>query len=248
MSKNSCNFNRIKILSLLCIVLFLGVFYLILSAKSVSVKADEKKKEYKWTKITADEETTIDAQYLWPEEQNPLITAVYRNGIRLETDNMYTITKGTVYHFRGRSDDSVLYTQVYVGTALPEITKNADTWYRLLPSAVRENFENDGWEWDIGWEYGNRAELDYEEKRLLVKDGDDTAVLYGIGMYLNNKYNYETNIAFQDEYAQFTITFGSDEDLFAGAFENYYTKSGELKSKCPKIYALVSEVLSQLTA
>lgn len=204
-------------------------------------------KEYKWTKKAVEKGTTVNADYLWPDEPNAAFTAVYRDGERLPDDKMVTVTEGSVYHFRGISDESVLYTEVYVGL-LPEVdvTKGeSGTWYGLLPSAVRKIFEEKGWVWQKGWEYTDKAYLDKGSRRVMIKDSDPTAVLYGIGLYLDDEYGYSKSSAFNDEGPVFTDVFGETENLFASALEYFYTKGGELRSTCPKIYAEVAGMVSK---
>lgn len=216
---------------------------------SVTALAEDQK-DFKWDKKAVSEGTTVDADYLWPDEPNPSFTAVYRDGEQLQEEKMVTVTSGSVYHFRGVSDESVLYTQVYVGSisGIDVTSGETGTWYRLLPASIREEFENDGWTWETGWEYTGRAYLDSENRRIMVKTGDSTAVLYGIGLYLNYKNNYNNDTAFEQEGSSFKEIFGSTEDLFASALECYYTRGGELRSRCPKVYAMVADAMSQLDA
>ena len=215
---------------------------------NIMVSADEDKKEFKWKKQAVEEGTTIDADYLWPDETGASFTAVYRDGKLLSENKMVTVTKGSVYHFRGISDDSVLYTEVYIGNIsdTDTLTGEAATWYHLLPSAIRNNFEQDGWTWKTGWEYTGRAYLDTENKRVMIKDNDSTAVLYGVGLYLDDKYGYAGDEVFIQEEELFKNSFGSTDNLFASALEYYYARGGELSSKCPGIYATVADKISNL--
>lgn len=215
---------------------------------SVTALAESGQKAFKWEKKAVTNGTTVDADYLWPEETNAKFTAVYRDGDKLPDDKMVTITPGSVYHFRGMSEESILYTQVYVGTISEiDITSGeTGTWYRLLPGSIRTEFEADGWTWETGWEYTGRAYLDSENKRIMVKANDNTAVLYGMGLYLDNKANHNSDAAFEQEGGAFVSIFGDTDNLFASALEYYYTKGGELRSRCPKIYAMVADVMGQL--
>lgn len=240
------------ITTLLCGVVFATMFctYTTITSKNenITALADTNVKQFKWTKRVIEEGTTVDAAYLWPDETNSSFTAVYRDGKRLADEKMVTITTGGVYHFRGISDKSVLYTEVYVGSlSTIDITSGeTGTWYRLLPSAIRNDFEEGGWVWETGWEYTGRAYLDTENNRVMIKSNDFTAVLYGIGLYLDNKYDYADDTAFIQEGTNFTTVFGNTENLFASALEYYYTKGGQLRSTCPKIYAMIAESLSEL--
>lgn len=215
---------------------------------SITAQADEKKRELKWTICSIEEGTTVDASYLWPEEVGAEFTGVYRDGKRLSEDKMYTITAGNVYHFRGISDDSVLYTEVYVGYSRQSILSDdilSDSpWYSLLPSFIRSEIKDDGWEWEYGPEYGDRAYLDFDSRRIVIREDDPTAVLYAAGLYLDDKYGYSDYTAFIQEYEKFTDTFQDTGSLFASALEYYYTKSGELRSTCPDIYAVIEYALS----
>lgn len=243
--------NNIKIAAILmCSVIISGVSYMHHTMRpkddAITAYAEDSEKEFKWTKCAVEDGTTVNASYLWPNETNPSFTDIYRNGERLVDDKMITVTSGSVYHFMGKSDESVLYTEVYVGilSDMDITSKDADTWYCLLPSSIRERFEADGWTWETGWEYTGRAYLDFENNRILIKTDDPTAVLYGIGLYLDNKYNYTDDEAFIQEGMDFTNTFGNVENLFAQALEYYYTREGELHSVCPEIYDKVTNVLS----
>lgn len=209
--------------------------------------AMKEKKDFKWNRQTAGSGTTIDAAYLWPDEANPKFTSVYRDG-KAVTEKMITVTDGSVYHFWGTSDASVLYTEVYVGgpSSIDITSGETGTWYRLLPSAIRKDFEESGWKWETGWEYSGRAYLDLENNRIMIKNNDHTAVLYGMGLYLDNKHDYKSDPAFEQENEAFKTAFGETESLFASALEYYYTKGGELRSKCPKIYAMIADALSQM--
>lgn len=234
---------------LLCSVTAAGYRSIIRTADDTAVVAEAKAagKAFKWDKQIIGEGTTVDAAYLWPDEVNPKFTAVYRNGQDI-TDAMITIEPGNSYHFRGQSDDSSLYTQVYVGFGVNLDVETGETgmWYRLLPSAIRNEFEEGGWEWETGWEYTGRAYLDSENKRIRIKKDDHTAVLYGMGLYLDNLHGYKDDAAFEQERDVFESSFGETENLFASALEYYYTKGGELRSTCPKIYAMAADAMSQL--
>lgn len=215
--------------------------------KDLVAFAMKEKKDFKWDRQTAASGTTIDAAYLWPDEANPEFTSIYRDG-KAMTEKMITITDGGIYHFWGTSDTSVLYTEVYVeGLSSVDITSGeTGTWYRLLPSAIRKDFEDGGWKWETGWEYSGRAYLDLENNRIMIKNNDHTAVLYGMGLYLDSRHDYKSDPAFEQENETFKTAFGEKENLFASALEYYYTKGGELRSKCPKIYAMIADALSQL--
>ena len=231
---------------LLCGGIFASTFTVTPKDESIMVSADEDKKEFKWTKCAVEEGTTVDANYIWPDETNASFTAIYRDGKLLSENKIVTITKGSVYHFRGNSDNSILYTEVYVGDISDTeiLTGEAVTWYHLLPSTVRNHFEADGWTWKTGWEYTGRAYLDVDNKRIMIKDNDSTAVLYGIGLYLDNKYNYTEDEAFIQEEELFKDNFGNTDNLFASALECYYARGGELSSKCPKIYTMVASKIA----
>lgn len=213
-----------------------------------SARAEESGKTFKWTKCAVEEGTTVNAAYLWPEETNPVFTSVYRDGKLLEDEKMITIAVGSVYHFRGSSDESVLYTEVYVGAVseLDITSGETGTWYHLLPSAICNEFEESGWIWQTEPEMSDRAYLDLDNSRIMLKSDDYTAVLYGMGLYLDNKYGYVSDAAFTQEDAKFKERFGDAGNLFASALEYYYTKGGELRSTCPMIYAMVADALSQL--
>lgn len=243
---------RIKITSILvCCIVLSGMFCMINSIPTkeepIVVKAGNDVKEYKWTKKVIEEGTTVNAAYLWPDEANPAFTGIYRNGKLLSDEKMVTISSGNVYHFRGLSDKSILYTEVYVGTGtkLDIASGKSGTWYKLLPSNIRATFESDGWTWQIGWEYTGRAYLDIDNKRVMIKENDETAVLYGIGLYLDNKYNYSNDASFLQEETNFTNKFGNTENIFASALEYYYTKGGELQSTCPNMYSVITSVISK---
>ncbi len=247
--------NTARIITVaLCGAIFASTFYVYPHSSpkedSVTALADVNNKDFKWTKQAVENGTTVDAKYLWPDEVNPSFTTVYRDGKELPKDKMFTITDGSVYHFRGLSDDSVLYTQVYVGLAsgIDVTSGETGTWYHLLPSAIRSEFEDSGWTWETGWEYSGRAYLDSENKRIMIKSSDHTAVLYGMGLYLDSKHDYNSDLAFEQESEVFGSTFGNTESLFGSALEYYYTRGGELRSKCPKIYAMVADAMSQMDA
>lgn len=251
MSKHKKSLLRIGITVFVCGIVLTGIFYM---GKSISRKKDaivaeavDDKKEYKWTKKLVEKGTTVNAAYLWPDEVNPEFTSVYRDGNLLPDEKMVTISDGSVYHFRGLSESSILYTQVYVGAPVKlDITAGeSGTWYNLLPSVVRKTFESDGWTWQLGWEYTGRAYLDVDNKRVMIKENDQTAVLYGVGLYLDDEHSYSTDSAFVEEGNIFTEKFGDTDNLFASALEIYYTKGGELQTMCPKIYALVSGTMSK---
>lgn len=238
--------NIIKMIFALCGAIFISTFY-ISKDGAITALAETNDKEFKWTKQTIENGTTVDSEYLWPDEINPSFTAIYRNG-KLITDEMITITPGSVYHFRGISDKSVLYTEVYVGniSTIDVTSGETGTWYRLLPSAIRDDFEKNEWKWETGWEYTGRAYLDSENNRIMIKNDDHTAVLYGMGLYLDNKYGYANDAAFVQEGEIFKNNFGDTDNLFASALEYYYTRGGELRSICPKIYAMIADVVSQM--
>lgn len=249
---HSLNRNTIiKIAAILCCIIFGGIFYIInnmpTKEESIIVKAGANIKEYKWTKKIIEKGTTVNATYLWPDETNPAFTGIYRNGKLLSDEKMVTISSGNVYHFRGLSDKSILYTEVYVGTGtkLDIASGKSGTWYKLLPSNIRATFESDGWTWQIGWEYTGRAYLDIDNKRVMIKENDETAVLYGIGLYLDNKYNYSNDASFLQEETNFTNKFGNTENIFASALEYYYMKGGELQSTCPNIYSKIISIISK---
>lgn len=244
--------NTVKaVVILLCGAVFAGVFFIYPKTapknEAVMALAEENGKAFKWTKRAVDEGTTVDAGYLWPDEVNPSFTAVYRDGRPLSDEKMVTIMAGSVYHFRGASEDANLYTEVYVGSLADTDVMSGETgtWYRLLPSAVRSSFEESGWTWKTGWEYTGRAYLDSENSRVMIKDNDHTAVLYGIGLYLDDKYDYADDKAFEEEGSKFRDVFGSTDNLFALALECYYTRGGELRSTCPEIYAMVADAMAQ---
>ncbi len=243
--------KKYMIMGALFLLFLLGVCFYIsgIKEKPVMAKAEESKKEFKWTKTAMEEGTTVDAAYLWPDETDPSFTAVYMNGDLLEEDAMVTVTSGNIYHFRGVSEESVLYTEVYTDGApsAETVSGKADAWYQLLPLTLRNNFEQDGWAWGLDNIY-ERAYLDAENKYLTVKNGDDTAVLYGIGLYLDNKYNYREEDAFLQEGMVFTSVFGESNNLFASALECYYVKGGELRTKCPGIYAEIDHILLEFSA
>lgn len=242
--------KRYKIIGLLTCCLMLGSGFLLYNVVSTTeglvAEAEDNEKEYKWTKKIVDKGTTIDAAYLWPDEENPSFTAIYRDGEVITEEKMVTVTEGSVYHFRGTSDTAVLYTEVYVGTptVLDVTSGECGTWYNLLPSAIRTMFETEGWIWENGWEYTGRAYLDTENRRVLIKEDDPTAVLYGMGLYLDDKYNYSENSIFTED-TGFTNKFGTTDNLFASALEYYYTRGGELQSACPDIYSLVANAMSE---
>lgn len=235
--------------ALLCTVAAAGYGNIVHTADDIAVvaKAEAVGKAFKWDKQIVEKGTTVDAAYLWPNEVNPRFTAVYRNGQEI-TDTMITVEPGSSYHFRGISDGAALYTQVYVGFNTPIDVGTGETgmWYRLLPSAIRKEFEEGGWKWETGWEYTGRAYLDSENSRIMMKSDDHTAVLYGMGLYLDSIHNYKEDAAFTQEIDVFESTFGTTENAFASALEYYYTKGGELRSTCPKIYAMVADAMSQL--
>lgn len=211
--------------------------------RSIVASAVNNVKDYKWTKKVVDDGTTINVEYLWPDEPNASFTSVYRDGKKLSDEKMITITPGSVYHFRGVSDTSILYTEIYVGTPakFDVMSGETGTWYNLLPSKLRKLFEKSGWTWQIGWEYTGRAYLDTDGKRIMIKENDPKAVLYGMGLYLDNKYGYSSDEAFKSEGDVFTNTFGTTDNLFAQALECYYAKGGELQTVCPNIYVLVTK-------
>ena len=64
---------------------------------AVTALADSEKKGIEWEKQAVPAGTTIDAEFLWPDEMDPEFTAVYRDG-QLIDDKMITITAGSVYH------------------------------------------------------------------------------------------------------------------------------------------------------
>ena len=235
---------------LVCGTVFASTFYVYRPAtdeEPIFAHAETDAQGFRWEKISIDDGTTVDADYLWPDENNPEFTGVYRNGIKLEEDKMVTITPGSVYHFRGRAGNKTLYTQVYPGHAKSvELKGEAATWFRLIPSAIRGKFEQDGWTWETGPSYDDRAHLDMEDKKIILVEDDATAVLYGMGLYLDNIYDYKADMAFEQEKDIFIEKFGKSQNMFARAMECYYTKGGELRSTCPKIYAMIAESLSQL--
>lgn len=250
MSKYKKGLLRVGIV-MACGIAFTSMLYM---GKNISRKKDaiiaeavNDKKEYKWTKKIIEKGTTVNAAYLWPDEVNPVFTSVYRGGSLLPDEKMVTISDGSVYHFRGLSESSILYTQVYVGApAKLDITAGeSGTWYNLLPSVIRKAFESDGWTWQLGWEYTGRAYLDVDNKRVMIKENDQTAVLYGVGLYLDNKHSYSTGSAFVEEGITFTEKFGDTDNFFASALEVYYTKGGELQTVCPEIYALIAGTMSK---
>lgn len=211
----------------------------------VTALAEENRKELKWTKQAIEEGITLDADNLWPEEKNPVITEVYRNGKDI-TESMVTITSGSVYHFHGQSDDAILYTEIYPGFLSGSGSEEQDVWYRLLPSQIREDFEENGWTWEVGWEYDGRVHLDGENRCIRIKSADPTAILYGMGLYLDQEYGYAEDAAFEQEADRFQTVFGNTQNSFASALECYYVKGGELRSTCPKIYAMIADVMLQL--
>lgn len=205
---------------------------------------------FSWSRQGTEEGTVLDARALWPDAESPVITAVYRDGISLPDASSVTVSSGSVYHFRGKDGDRVLYMQVY-----PEGQKGVDissgttgTWYNLLPSSIRESFESSGWEWEMTDGNLGRAYLDTAYSKIMVKEGDGQAVLYGMGLYLDHTNRYRDDPAFAQEKDKFEETFGSPDNPYAAALEYYFTKSGELKSTCLKIHALVAESMSQLDA
>lgn len=215
--------------------------------KQIIAQAETNGPDFEWKKIAVDEGTTIDADYLWPEEDSPEFTGIYRDGKRLEEEKMVTVTSGTVYHFRGKSGNKTLYAQVYPGTVKStELKGESATWYRLLPSTIRNGFEQEGWTWETGPSYDDRAELNEDDKKIIIVEDDSTAVLYGIGLYLDNIHDYKSDLAFIEEYDIFESKFGEAGNIFAQALENYYVKGGELRATCPGIYAMVADALSQL--
>lgn len=235
----------------LCAAIFASTFFVYphKTPKDDSVTAlATNEKDFRWEKKAVSEGTTVDADYLWPDESNPVFTAVYRDGEQLQEDMMVTITPGSVYHFRGISDESVLYTQVYVGSVSSAGMSEGETatWYKLLPETIRTEFEAGGWIWETGWEYTGRAYLDTENRRVMLKDNDSTAVIYGIGLYLDDKNDYSNDAAFEQEGASFKAIFGDTDNIFASALECYHTRGGELKSKCPGIFTMISDVMNQL--
>lgn len=213
---------------------------------AVTALADSEKKGMEWEKQAVPAGTTIDAEFLWPDEMDPEFTAVYRDG-QLIDDKMITITAGSVYHFRGRSGNTALYTEVYPGDIREseESSGKAGIWYRLLPSAVRNDFEQDGWTWDEESGQEERAVLDKENKSIHIKSGDDAAVLYGMGLYLDDAHGYNDDKVFSEEGGAFKSAFGESDNLFASAVEYYHTKGGELKSICPGIHSFMADALSQ---
>lgn len=215
-----------------------------ITAYAVSSKA----KDFKWTKKAVSEGTTVDASYLWPDETNPAFTKIYRDGKLVNESKMVTITAGSVYSFHGSSDDSILYTQVYVGyTDSVDVTSGEiGTYYMLLPSSIRSEFEGSGWTWEIGSDSSDRAVLNMGGKTVTIKANDPSAVLYGMGLYLDVKNSYTADAAFTQEKSKFLFHFGYDDNMYSTALEAYFTRSGELKSKCPKIYAMVADTMSQL--
>lgn len=244
--------NIAKIVTIaLCGGIFASSFYMYPSThpndEAVTASAVDTPKEYKFTKQAIEEGITVDAAYLWPDEYNPMISAVYRDGKNILDGKMVTITKGSVYHFRGVSDTSTLYTEVYPGI-IQELNMSGETamWYSLLPSSIRKSFEDDGWIWQVGWEYTGRAYLDSDNKRVMIKSDDVTAVLYGIGLYIDDAYGYSLDKVFTEEGKRFTAIFGSTDNMFASALEYYYSRGGELHSTCPGIYSMVSDVIAGL--
>lgn len=212
------------------------------------VEAAGNDRPYGWTKQAIGEGTTVDARYLWPDEPDPSFTAVYRDGKRMEDDSMYTLTSGSIYHFRGTSNGSSLYAQVYVGRAsrVDGASGDVSIWYGLLPSQVRDGFEGNGWTWTAIPGQEERAMLDHENHRILVRDDDPQAILYGVGLYLDAMYGYADDAAFTQEGNDFETIFGHADNLFASALECYHVRGGELRSRCPKVYAMVAEAMSQL--
>lgn len=233
-------------------IIFAGIFYIysdiILKDNIITAEADDNPKEFKFTKRAVGEGTTIDAAYLWPDEVNASLIAVYRDGKAISDNRMMTVTSGSVYHFRGESDNSILYTEIYVGAiqSIDITAGESGTWYRLLPSSIRDHFEADGWTWETGWEYTGRAYLDTEHKRVMIKSNDFTAVLYGVGLYLDKENGYSEDAVFTKEGEKFKDTFGITDNLFASALEYYYSKGGELSNICPDIYTMVKDVVSGL--
>ena len=201
-----------------------------------------------WTRRAIETGTVVDAASLWPDASSPVITAVYRNGASMQDCTEVTIADGSVYHFRGKDGTAVLYTQVY-----PDAERGTDvsagitgSWYSLLPSIIRTEFEEAGWTWAPNDGNLKRARLDRDGKRVLLKDSDGTAVLYGMGLYLDQAYGYGSDPAVEQERASFREAFGQEDEIFARALELYFTKSGELKSTCPKLYALAADAMYQL--
>lgn len=235
---------------LVCGTVFASTFYVYRPStdeEPIFAHAEAGGQGFRWEKLFVDEGTTVDADYLWPDEENPEFTDVYRDGIKLDEDKMVTVTPGSVYHFRGKSGNKTLYTQIYPGRVKSsELTGESATWYRLVPSAIRAEFEQDGWTWETGPSYDDRAHLDKENKKIVIVEDDATAVLYGLGLYLDDIHDYKADTAFEQEKDIFTQKFGKPVNAFARAMECYYTKGGELRSICPKIYAMVAESLSQL--
>lgn len=234
---------------LICGTIFASTFYICHpnTEEPISAHAETNASDFQWEKMMADIGTVVDADYLWPDEDNPEFTGIYRDGKKLDEETMVTITAGTVYHFRGRSGNRTLYTQVYPGKSKnTTLTGETATWYRLLPSAIRNSFEQDGWSWEIGPSYDDRAGLDKDNKKIIIIEDDATAVLYGIGLYLDDIHDYKEDAAFEQEQKVFEDKFGTAGNIFAHAMECYYTKGGELRAVCPKIYAMVAESLSQL--
>lgn len=238
------------VIVMVCGAVFASAFYVYKSSmdeEHILAHAETDTQDFKWEKISVDEGTTVDADYLWPEEKDPEFIGVYRNGIKLEENKMVTITSGSVYHFRGTSESKILYTQVYPNsTKSVELTGDSATWFRLIPSAIRNGFKQNGWTWETGPSYDDRAYLDIENKKIIIAEDDAAAVLYGMGLYLDNIYGYGTDMVFEQEKDEFTQKFGESYNMFAMAMECYYTRGGELRSTCPKIYAVVDESLSRL--
>lgn len=224
------------------------LFFISAAGDRFNVSADENRKDLKWTKQAIEEGTTVNAEYLWPDEINPEFTSVYRGGEKLSDEKMITLTKGSVYHFRGKSENSILYTEVYVGstTNMDVMSSEIGMWYGLLPSAIKKTFETDGWKIEESQEYTDRASIDFNDKHILVNENTPSAVLYGMGLYLNKEHDYHTDKIFVEEEERFKELFGSTDDMFAAALEQYYTKGGKLRSECPGIYEMVANVIAGL--
>lgn len=205
-------------------------------------------KEFKWTKQAMEEGITVNAGYLWPDESDPVFMAVYRDGSAMADEDMVTIAPGSVYHFWGTSDGSILYTQVYTENAQAAGSVTQDetgTWYRLLPSAVRSDFENSGWTWTRASGQTGSVYLDLENQCVVMENDDPAAILYGVGLFMDYKYDYAEDVAFEQESGIFENVFGDTDNLFAESLECYYTRGGELENACPMIYSAVKQILSR---
>ena len=213
---------------------------------AVTALADSEEKGLVWDKKAIPEGTTVDADFLWPDEMDPEFTAVYRDG-QLIDDKMVTLTAGSVCHFRGKAGSTMLYTEVYPGNIgkSEASSEEAGIWYKLLPSVIRKDFEQDGWTWSTEEEQESRASLNKENKAIMIAAEDKTAILYGMGLYLDSVHGYNDDKVFSEEGDTFTASFGEHDNLFASAVEYYHTKGGELKSTCPGIYSFVANALSQ---